>query len=193
MGELNRIYNFQDTIILSELLKQIFKYNKKKCNSASSFYGCFHPNKSKCSIALPADAEFVRVFEKTLIGGFSCINTRLAFDTDILVKNPESEKVLVEIENNEGQKQLKRFSSKIIKMDENNQYGQVITKPLPYGSIKKQKEAPTLNQLNKILDAIDHNDTIGHVFTVDIKFSEINEKTLLSMKFIRPYLKKAKR
>ena len=78
-------------------------------------------------------------------------------------------------------------------MDENNQYGQAITKPLPYGSIKKQKEAPTLNQLNKILDAIDHNNTIGHLFTVDIKFSEINEKTLLSMKFIRPYLKKAKK
>ena len=193
MGEINRIYNFQDTIILSELLKQIFKYNPKKCNSASSFSGCVHPNKSKCSIALPADAEFVRVFEKTLIGGFSCINTRLAFDTDILVKNPESEKVLVEIENNEGQKQLKGFSSKIIKMDESNQYGQAMTKPLPYVSIKKQKEAPTLNQLNKILDAIGHNDTIGHLFTVDIKFSEINEKTLLFSEIYPPIFEKSKK
>lgn len=46
-------------------------------------------------MALPTDAEFVRVFEKTLIGGFSCINARLAFDTDILVKDPKNEKVLV--------------------------------------------------------------------------------------------------
>ena len=130
LGELNRIFNFQDTIILckiferrSELLKEIFKYNPKKCNSASSFSGCVHCNKSKCSIALPTDAEFVRVFEKTVIVGFSCVNTRLAFDTDILLKNPASETVLIEVENENGEKQLKRFSSKIIKMDENNQYG----------------------------------------------------------------------
>ena len=102
LGELNKIYNFQDTIILCEifeqrsvLLKQIFKYNLQ-CNSASSFCGCLHRMKSKSSIALSTDAEFIRVFEKTLIGGFSCVNTRLAFDTDIVVKNPESEKVLFE-------------------------------------------------------------------------------------------------
>lgn len=103
LGELNRLYNFQDlTIILceifeqrSDLLQSIFKYNSRKCNSASSFFGCVHRNKSKCCMALPTDAEFVRVFEKTLIGGFSCINARLAFDTDILVKDPKNEKVLV--------------------------------------------------------------------------------------------------
>ena len=71
LGELSRIYNFQDTIILceifeqrSEILKQIFKYNLKKCNSSSSFSGCVHQMKSKYSIALPTDAEFIRVFEK---------------------------------------------------------------------------------------------------------------------------------
>ena len=42
---------------------------------------------------------------------------------DILLKNPASETVLIEVENENGEKQLKRFSSKIIKMDENNQYG----------------------------------------------------------------------
>ena len=30
---------------------------------------------SKCFIALTTDAEIVRVFEKTLIGGYSCVNT----------------------------------------------------------------------------------------------------------------------
>ena len=79
----------------------------------------------------------MRVFEKILIGGFSCVNTRLTFDTDILIKNPKTEKVLVETDVN-GQKQLKRFSSKILKMDENNQYGQAMTKPLPYGQIRKR-------------------------------------------------------
>ena len=66
LGELNKIYNFQDTIIpceileqRSDLLKKIFKCNPRKCNSASSFSGCVHCNKSKCCIALPTDAEFV--------------------------------------------------------------------------------------------------------------------------------------
>ena len=135
LGELNRIYNFQDTIIFceifeqrSELLQEIFKYNSRKCNSASSFSGWIHCNKSKCSIALPTDPEFIRIFEKTLIGGSNCVNSRLAFGTDILLKNPSSEKVLIEIEKEKGEKQLKRFSSKIVEMDENNQYGQAMTK-----------------------------------------------------------------
>ena len=98
LGELSRLYNFQDLTIIfceifeqrSNILQSIFKYNPRKCNSVSSFSGCVHRNKSKCCIALPTDAEFVRVFEKTLIGGFSCVNTRLTFDTDILVKDPKN-------------------------------------------------------------------------------------------------------
>ena len=92
LGELNKIYNFQDTIILCEIFEQrsehlqkLFKYNPRKCNTASSFSGCVHRDKSKCLIAPPTDAGHVRVFERTLIGGFSCANTRLAFDTQILL------------------------------------------------------------------------------------------------------------
>ena len=81
---------------------------------------CVHRNKSKCCIALPADADFVRIFQKTLIGGFSCITTRLAFDRDVLVDDPDKEKVIIEL-NISGKKQLKRFSSKILKIDEKNQ------------------------------------------------------------------------
>ena len=42
-----------------------------------------------------------------------------------------------------GKKQIKRISTKILKMDENNQYGQAMTKPLPYSCIKKQEHPPT--------------------------------------------------
>ena len=127
LGELNKIYNFQEIIILcelfeqrSDLLKKMFKFNQRRCSSASSFSGCVHCNKSKCCIALPTDADFVRLFEKTLIGGFSCVKTRLAYDTNILLKDTDKGKVLIEININ-GKKQLKRLSSKILKMDENNQ------------------------------------------------------------------------
>ena len=53
-----------------------------------------HRDKSKCLTDFPTDAEHVRVFEKTLIGGFSCVNTRLAFDTQILLNDKGNEKVL---------------------------------------------------------------------------------------------------
>ena len=67
----------------------------------------------------------------------------------------------------------------ILKMDENNQYSQSMTKPLPYSWIKKQEHSPSLTQLNRILDKISHDDNIGHLFIVDIKFNDINPKTLL--------------
>ena len=66
LGDLNRIYNFQDTAILCEifesrstLLQKLFKYNPKKCNSASSFSRCVHRLKSKCKIVLPTNAETI--------------------------------------------------------------------------------------------------------------------------------------
>ena len=33
-------------------------------------------------------------------------------------------------------KQTKKISTKILKMDKNNEYGQAMAKPLPYGCIK---------------------------------------------------------
>ena len=73
LGELNKIYNFQDTIILCEIFEQhsehlqkLFKYNPCKCSSASSFSGCIYRDKSKCLIALPTDTENVRAFEKKI-------------------------------------------------------------------------------------------------------------------------------
>lgn len=64
----------------SFLLQKSFKYNPRKCNSASSFSSCVQRDKSKCCIALPTNAEHIRLFKKTLTGGFSCVNTRFAFD-----------------------------------------------------------------------------------------------------------------
>ena len=174
LGELNKIYNFQDTIILCEIsdqrsdhLQKLFNYNPRKCNSAISFSGCVHSDKGKCCIALPTDAEHVRVFEKTLIGGFSCVNTRLAFDFEILLDN-KNEKVLFDF-NIDGKKVIKKISTMVLKMDEKNQYGQAMTKTLPYGCIKRQEKVPSLIEFNKILDRISHGHKIGHLFIVYIK------------------------
>ena len=105
LGDMNMIYNFQDTLILCEifeqrsvLLQELFKFNPRKCNSASSFSGYVHRNKSKCNIAIPTDAKKIRVFEQTLTGGYSCVNTRIAFDTKLFLKDSKNEKVLFEME-----------------------------------------------------------------------------------------------
>ena len=139
------------------MLQHLFKFNPRKCNSASAFSGYAHRNKSKCNIALPLDAETVKVFENTLISSYSGINTRLAFDTGIFLKDVENEKVLF----TDGQQRVRRFSSKIIKMDENNQYGFAMTKPLPFGVIKKKKVLPTLEELEQILANVTLNDKLG--------------------------------
>ena len=122
----------------------------KKCNSASSFSGCVQRLKSKCCIALPTDAEIIRVFEKTIMGGCSCVNTRMGFDTEIFLKNSQNEKVIFETADG----QVKRLSSKVIKMDENNQYGMAMTKPLPYGCIKRKEKVLNLEELDQLLKSI---------------------------------------
>ena len=78
-------------------------------------------------------------------------------------------------------------------MDENNQYGQAMTKALPYGCIKKQDHLPSLLEFDKILDKISHDDKTGHLFIVDIKFYDKNPKTLLFNEIYPPIFEKIER
>ena len=196
LGDMNRIYNFQDTMILCEifeprasLLEKLLKLYPRKCNSASSFSGTVHKSKSKCNIVMPTNTEQIRVFKKTLIGGYSCVNTRVAFDTELFLKDLDNEKVIFKTRDG----QLKRFSSKIIKMDENNQYGFAMTKPLPYGCIKKKENLPALEELVVLLENVTLEDKLGHLFVVDIKFVDISKKTLLFNEIYPPIFEKHKK
>lgn len=47
--------------------------------------------------------------KKTLIGGFSCVNTRLAFDTEMLMNDYNKEKVIFDFDI-EAKKQKKKKS-----------------------------------------------------------------------------------
>lgn len=61
---------------------------------------------------LPTEAEQVWVFEKTLIRGFSCVNTRLAFDSQILLPkdNINNSKLIFNLKINDlKQKKAKEF------------------------------------------------------------------------------------
>ena len=96
LSDLNNIYNFQDAIILCKIFEnraremaKKFSYSPRKCTSASTLSGCIHRYLSKVIISFLASAETIELFEKVLIGGMSCVNTRLAFDSSVLIGEKE--------------------------------------------------------------------------------------------------------
>ena len=91
---LNNLYNAQDVILLMKIIKSRFQemqnecgYNSTEFNSTSKLSGCIQRKQSKIILALPVDNEQMEIFEKTLSGGFSCVNTTFSFDTKILIQN----------------------------------------------------------------------------------------------------------
>ena len=146
LGDLNYLYNVQDVILLSGIIENRFEamhktygYNPKKCNSANAMSGYIKREMSKIILALPTKLEHVEIFEQTVTGGFSSVNTRLAFHTQILLPNLPKLKPNLDSETNSTSKdfnykviynlklgknkaQKKRVISKILKVDENNQY-----------------------------------------------------------------------
>ena len=54
-------------------------------------------------------------------------------------------------------------------MDENNQYGFAMTKQMPTGCIKEHP-APSWLRFNLLLETVDLDNKIGHLFVIDIEF-----------------------
>ena len=63
LNNMNDLHNAQDVTLLLEILED-------HSNSPSSTNG-----------------KIIQLFEKTFTGGFSCVNTRVAFETEILLLN----------------------------------------------------------------------------------------------------------
>ena len=62
-------------------------YNPRKCNSAGKLSNCIQHEQSKIILAFPTNNSIKKVFVKTWTGGVSCVNTRLSFDTELLMPN----------------------------------------------------------------------------------------------------------
>ena len=62
-------------------------YNPIKCNLASKLSGCIQRKQSKTILALHTNNYVMEIFEKTLTGAVSCVNTRLSFNTELLMPN----------------------------------------------------------------------------------------------------------
>ena len=50
-------------------------------------------------------------------------------------------------------------------MDENNQYGMAMTRPLPYGCITRKNKVLRLDELDELIKTVTLEDKIGHIFT----------------------------
>ena len=198
LSDLSDLYNAPDIILLLEIIKSRFQtmydktmFNPRNCNSASKLSGCIQREQSKVILALPTNNCVMETFEKTLTGGFSCVNTRLSFNTELLMLNlTETNYKKMKIGSslkaykrddlmaiykikldNEDSYHEKHIIAKILKMDKNNQYGCAMTKPMPTGCIKEHP-APSWLKFNLLLETVDLDDKIGHLFVVDIKFDE---------------------
>ena len=215
LSDLNDLYNAQDVIILLEIIENRFQqiqdmtdYNPRIINSASKLSGCIQREKSKCIIALPTDNVQMEIFEKTVCGGYSSVNNRLSFDTELLMPNlskadydlnPNLFKrddlklgYLLKL-NNYSDYERKRVITKIVKFDENNQYGFAMTRPMPTGCIK-QNTLPTWSTFNLLLEKVSLEDKIGHLFVVDIEFDFENasHRQLIYNEIFPPIIEKKK-
>ena len=177
LSDLNDLYNAQDVILLLEMMENRFKsmqeksrYNPNIINSASKLSSCIQREQSKTILALPTNNTQMEIFEKTLAGSFSCVNTRLSFDTEILIPNLNDRdysnmsvdqsfkgykrddlKAIYSITLDSDRKPEKRHViTKILKLDQNNQYGFAVTNPIPSGCIKEHP-SPSLIKLNILL------------------------------------------
>ena len=131
---------------------------------------------------MPTKYEHVEILEETVIGGSSCVNTRLAFDSQILLPNLKNKddlennpmnkdynyKIVYNLKMN-NEKVKKRVITKILKLDENNQYGNGMTKLLPTDCIKDSDDI-SWKTFNFLLESVSFEDTIGHLYIVDIEF-----------------------
>ena len=82
-------------------------------------------------------------------------------------------KVVYHIKLDNEKPQPKRVITKILKLNENNQYGFGMTKPLPTGCIKADSDI-SFKKLNDLIRTLDIDSHIGHLYVVDIEFDHKN-------------------
>ena len=66
-------------------------------------------------------------------------------------------------------------------MDENTQYGFPMTKQMPTGCIKEHQAPSWLKFLNLLLETVDLDDKIGHLFVTD---NELNQGRAAEWEYI---------
>lgn len=68
-----------------------------------------------------------------------------------------------------------------MKFEENNQFDHAMTKPLPTGCFKMQKDTPSLQEFNHLTENVSLKEKTSDILIADIKFDEtrVNAKTVM--------------
>ena len=92
-----------------------------------------------------------------------------------------------------NEKTKKRIITKILKLDENNQYGHGMTKPLPTGCIKDNDDI-SWETFNILLESVNFDDKIVHLYIVDIEFDfkDATEREFAYNEIYPPIIEKQK-
>ena len=138
---------------------------------------------------------------------------RLSFDTEILMPNLNERdyhnmsidqsfkafkrhdlKVIYSLKLDENDSfEKNRVITKIVKFDDNNQYGFAMAKPTQSGCIKEYN-SPSWLTFNLLLEKVSLDDPIGHLFVVDIEFVQKNttKREFLYNEILPPIIEKRK-
>ena len=86
-----------------------------------------------------------------------------------------------------------RIITKILKLDKSNQYGYAMIKPMPTDCIKKHLSLSWL-KFNLLLETVNLDDEIGHLFVVNIKLDKkrATEREYMYNEIISPIFEKQK-
>ena len=90
-----------------------------------------------------------------------------------------------------NEKVKKRIITQILKLDENNQYSNGMTKPLSTGCIKDSDEI-FRKTFNFLLKSVSFEDTIGYLYIVDIEldFTNATEREFADNEIYLPIIEK---
>ena len=95
----------------------------------------------------------------------------------------------IKLDNEEVSSQ-RRVTSKIIKFNEDNQYGFAMTKPMPVGAIKEKD--PSWTEYNILFEKVFLDDKKGHIFIVDIEFDceHVTDRQIMYNEILPPFIEK---
>ena len=98
----------------------------------------------------------------------------------------------IKLDNDEKSKEY-RVISKIIKFDENNQYGFAMTKPMPVGAIKENDAS--WSDYNILFEKLSLDDKKVHIFIVDIEFDHLHatDCQIMYNEILPPFIEKDKK
>ena len=81
----------------------------------------------------------------------------------------------MQFKNTDKKAEKKRVITKILKIDENNQYGNGMAKPLPTGCTKGNSDI-SWETFNFLLEKVGFEDTISHLYIAGIEFDKKKKK-----------------